>query len=110
MRFFKGEHPPYRGVAYRPDGRTLITATKSGVVTLWDLEAGRELTQLRNKPGLADLDSLTLSPNGRLLAGAGFNLTVWDVEIGAIAVGFDSEDAIRFRGVTFAENGTRLIA
>src|SRR6266545_656938 len=113
MRFFKGEKPPYRGVAYRPDGRTLITATQSGVVTLWDLDAGHELTPLKGKPGppyrLPRIDTMALSPDGRLLAATGRDLTVWDLETGVEAAGFESAN-ITFRGVTFALTGSRLVA
>src|SRR6266511_942915 len=109
MRFFKGEKPPYRGVAYRPNGRTLITATQSGVVTLWDLEAGRELAPLKGKPGhpyrLPRIDAMALSPDGRLLAATGNSLTVWNLDTGEEAAGFDSVNINAFRGVAFALNG-----
>jgi WD40 repeat protein len=114
MRFFKGQKPPYRGVAYRPDGRTLITATQSGVVTLWDLDAGRELTRLKGKPGppyrMSDIEAMALSPDGRLLAAAGPTLRVWNLDSGALVEGFDAGEVPAFRGVTFALNGLRLVA
>lgn len=114
MRFFKGEQPPYRGVVYRPNGRTLITATQTGLVMFWDLDAGCQLTRLRCKTNpLARtnrLDAIALSPDGRLLAAAGYTLTVWDLETGEVAAGFDSAHVPAFRDVSFVMNGTRLVA
>jgi WD40 repeat protein len=106
MRFLKGQQPPYRGVAYLPDGRALITATQSGVVTLWNLDGGSELTRLAYR--LVRIDSIALSPDGCLLAAAGDALTVWDVRAGAIAERFESLPHLR--GVAFALNGSRLVA
>jgi WD40 repeat protein len=114
MQFFKGESPPFRGVAYRPDGRTLVTATQGGGVTLWDLEAGRELARLKGKPGppyrIPHINAMVLSPDGRLLATAGPDVTVWDLDTGELATGFDSSGIPTFRGIVFALGGTRLVA
>jgi WD40 repeat protein len=114
MRFFKGEKPPFRGVAYRPDGRTLVTATQSGVVTLWDVESGRELARLKGRPGppyrMSDIEAMALAPDGRLLAVAGPTLKVWNLDTGELAEGYDPGAIPAFRGVTFALGGSRLVA
>ncbi len=114
MRFFKGHGPPFRGVAYRPDGRTLITANQSGSVTLWDLDSGHELTRLASKTNprfpTHRLEAIALSPDGRLLAAAGAALTVWELPTGEYAAGYDSAPLPPLRGAVFALNGSRLIA
>jgi WD40 repeat protein len=114
MRLFKGQQPPYRGVVFRPDGRTLLTATQSGVVTLWDLDTGRELTRLKDRRGppyrMSDIEAMALSPDGRLLAAAGPALRVWNLETGELVEGFDPGETPAFRAVTFALNGSRLVA
>lgn len=114
MRFFKGESPPFRGVAYRPDGRALITATQGGRITLWDLDSGRELTRLKGHPGppyrSIGIDAIAISPDCRLLAAAGDALRVWNLDTGEPLVGFDSPTAHSLRGAVFALGGSRLVA
>jgi WD40 repeat protein len=106
MRFFKGYKPPFRGVVYRPDSRTLITANQNGLVTLWDLDTTRELTRLAGNPGIG---TIAISPDGRLLAAVGNSLTVWDLQTGKAAAGFDSATLQFLRGAAFALNGSRLV-
>jgi WD40 repeat protein len=60
------------GLAFAPDGRTLVTAGDDGRVRLWDTRTGRERIDLGAEPQRAgDATSLTLparSPDGKTLA------------------------------------------
>ncbi|MGA9773037.1 MAG: caspase family protein [Blastocatellia bacterium] len=54
-------------VAFSPDGKTLISSSSSSddkTVKLWDVATGQELKTLK------DFDSVTLSPDGKILAGS----------------------------------------
>ncbi|MHC5544671.1 WD40 repeat domain-containing protein, partial [Singulisphaera rosea] len=52
-------------LAFAPDGRTLASADRSGIVRLWDAVEGQEVLTLDgpSKP----LGSLDFSPDGRTL-------------------------------------------
>ncbi len=67
-------------LAFRPDGRGLVSFGSDHVLRVWDLDAGKELRAIKGltrgpQPGAA------LSPDGSLLvtAGAGNPARVWDV-------------------------------
>jgi WD40 repeat protein len=80
--------PNIFGAIFCPDGKTLIAPAwdvkeRAGIVRQWDLGTGKELrvlTRVENSFNYA-----ALSPNGKLLVGAGMwspNVDVWDVAIG----------------------------
>src|SRR5262245_28190643 len=114
MRIFKGHKAPLRGVAYLPDGRTLVTADRLGAVKLWDLGTGRETAgfEARRNPrfGASEVRSLALSPDGRLLAAAGYALTIWDLTTGREAAGFVTPANCTYQDAMFVLGGTRLVA
>lgn len=66
-------------VAIGPDGLWLATATDFDSTQLWDVAAGR--WQRRLVDGV-NLWRLTAGPDGRLLAGAGGDLLVWEAATG----------------------------
>jgi WD40 repeat protein/serine/threonine protein kinase/tetratricopeptide (TPR) repeat protein len=68
-----------RVTAVAPDGETLATGNKTGVVQLWDLGTGREKTRFQAHQGT--IEALAFGPSGRLLATGGTDQTarVWDL-------------------------------
>lgn len=85
MRILRGHRDWLVAVADAPDGKTLASAAKDGVVKLWDVGAGKERASLHVKPEHRPLlRALAFSPDSALLAAAGygFNLTVWEAATG----------------------------
>jgi len=69
-------------VRYSPDGRTLASAGKDGVIRFWDARTLRPQGELRS--GQGEVNEVVFSPNGKRLASAGDDRTVcvWDLASG----------------------------
>lgn len=60
-----------KGIAFMPDGKTLVTADSSGhVIQFWETSSGRLLREL--SLGKLAMHGFALSPDGKLAAVAGF--------------------------------------
>jgi RNA polymerase sigma factor (sigma-70 family) len=79
----KGKQPV--GLAFSPDGKTLVTSDRGGVstLTLWDVNTGKEVRRLEKGPQ-GGSHGITFSPDGKTLATAGYDDTVrwWDAAAG----------------------------
>ena len=73
-------------VAFSPDGRTLFAGSTDGRLHAWSLPDGRWLRSFDWGQGI--VQTLSLSPDGRLLAGAGMGsgvtAKVWDAASGQL--------------------------
>src|SRR5439155_1052831 len=70
-------------LAFAPDGKTLATGDRRGVVTLWETATWTKQATLQPSPSVAGSSirdpSLTFSPDGTLLAQGGMEaLVLWD--------------------------------
>ena len=64
-----------RWVSYSADGRRLLTAGQDGAMRVWDAADGRELLAL---DAAGPIVSPAFSPDGRLAAGVGGTVRVWE--------------------------------
>jgi WD40 repeat protein/tRNA A-37 threonylcarbamoyl transferase component Bud32 len=68
------------GLAFSPDGRTLVAVTGNGVPTIWDVES----RSLRRRPSQVPGGvGVSISADGKMFATAGqFGMQLWDLETG----------------------------
>jgi RNA polymerase sigma factor (sigma-70 family) len=70
VRFRHGD--TIEAISLAPDGRSLAASSQDGTVRLWDVATGRELRRFpwrdRSSVSVAELRSVALSPDGKVLA------------------------------------------
>jgi RNA polymerase sigma factor (sigma-70 family) len=77
-RFIADDALWLRQMAFTPDGKTLIVAGADTFARFWDVATGRDVGRLAAPEG--GIGSLTLSPDGKTLAGSnGEDLYLWDI-------------------------------
>ncbi|NLI45709.1 MAG: protein kinase [Acidobacteria bacterium] len=71
VRVIAPANGPVRGVAFSPDGCLIVTASDKGALDFWDARTGAT-TAARLAVSDADLFSVVIAPDGRLLAASDF--------------------------------------
>jgi general transcriptional corepressor TUP1 len=95
------------------DGNNLLSASQDGIVIYWDLERQVKLFKLSSERGRGAPRSLAISPNGNLLAAAGFitdyetgnEVLVWNTD-GKLMTTLETGDWSRV--VQFSPDGNEL--
>jgi WD40 repeat protein len=90
-------------------GKLVITGTREGVVSLWDLATGAEFRRLAGNPPGTSL--LEVSPDGKRLLTAGADDTaarLWDIESASIVQRFEGY-AAGINAVAFSADGKRIV-
>jgi WD40 repeat protein len=107
MRTYRGHGDRVNGVAFRPDGRWIASASDDRTVRVWDAANGRELANLGEHPSPVSAVAFS-SDGGRLASGArDGTVRIWD---GAVpgrprTVGFPGVEIL---GLAFSPDGGRV--
>jgi len=82
IRQFAGHSASITSIAFSPDGRTALSASRDSTLKLWDIESGRELKTFSGHSG--EVDAFAFAPDGRtaLSASADKTLKLWDLGSG----------------------------
>jgi WD40 repeat protein len=96
-------------VAFSPDGRKLLTGDGGGVVCLWDLLTGREVSRIEGHEDV--VWSVAFHPDGRrAVSGSGDGtIRIWDLATGRELRRYD-ESVDDVYHVAFSPDGSRLVA
>ncbi|KAI6135990.1 hypothetical protein F5141DRAFT_1059254 [Pisolithus sp. B1] len=105
-------------LVYTPDGRRLISASDDKTICVWDADSGA----LQQSPGKIDVPfilqghnstiySLSVSPNGALLASASKDTTVrlWDIRVGKELPALVRQHRLPVRCITFTADGRSIV-
>ena len=89
----------------------LITASADGMARVWELQAGRLLTELRAGPALGALCA-KLHPDGKQLATYASDATImlWEMRSGRLSKKWKSRGGVGNTGLDLSPDGRRLIA
>lgn len=108
VRRLEGHGWRITALAFRPDGRTLVSGSMDGTVRVWDVGTGREVRRIDHDPtGVSDV---AVSPDGRRVLASGWvskTVRLWDLS--------DGLELLRFPGdqftmsVAFSPDGRRAL-
>jgi WD40 repeat protein len=100
---------PVYSLAFAPNGATLASGEKNGVVRLWDVEDRKQRTSFGGHGSI--IKALAFTPDGRTLLSAEENgvLILWDVASGVESRRFDWSVG-RVRGVAISPDGMTAAA
>jgi hypothetical protein len=98
-----------KSVAFSPDGKFVITGDYDGNVNLWNVgECGSEPVK-KFRTNLHEVDSLALSPDGKVLAAGLMGIELWDFAAATLMTTMTSGTYDLVDGLAFSPDG-RLLA
>jgi WD40 repeat protein/serine/threonine protein kinase len=102
-----GHNDPVVRLAFSPDSRRLVTASRDGTARVWDPATGRLLLTFTDHTAI--VSAVAFSPHGRWVASGSWDETiqVWDAETGRVIHNFSGR-AGPVWDVAFSPDGLRL--
>lgn len=108
-------------IAFSPDGKKLVTASRDGTAKVWDLGNGRELLTYRGhrdtpvdaktQANVFKVSDVAFSPNGKLVASVCENeLHIWDPITGKLTKSITRPDSPEkpFKSLAFSPDGESI--
>lgn len=112
IRTLQGHDGISNRIAFSPNGQILASASSDKTIKLWDMQTGKALRTIQ----LGDSSqSLSFSPDGKLLAAPGYfdksgtTIRIWNVETGSPVRTFPRPDS-NVKSVAFSPDGKMLAA
>jgi WD40 repeat protein/serine/threonine protein kinase len=97
-----------QSIAFSPDGRRLACATGEKIISVWDIESGKEVQSLLNPGGTVGI--VTFSPDGRQLVTVSEDNTLraWSPTQGKLMFAIKGGE-VSFTSVVFSPDGKRFV-
>ena len=116
-RFRHGDR--VNAIAFRPDGRRIVTASRDGTARVWNLDNGRETVIYREhgndssseeQTDVFSIPMVAYSPDGKMIASSGaHDIHLWDAETGKQLKTLVGHQQL-IRGLAFTPDGKKLIS
>ena len=94
-------------MAFRPDGRRIVSASDDKTLKVWDAESGQETLTIKGHT--SDVLSVAFSPDGRRIVSGGGSPKVWDAESGQETLTLKGH-SFGVMSVAFSPDGRRIVS
>ncbi len=101
------EQSGVRTVDYSPNGLEVVTGGNDGNVRFWEVDSGKEIRKLTE---LGHVASVAYSPDGKFLAVAGNELTLWDTATNNKVRTWQTKTGSRLNTVSFSPDGRQVVS